>query len=62
MYTKRLIAILITVGLIILTGGCQTGKQPTTNTYSDDSELSESDTQVPEIPGGQRVNIIMPRF
>ena len=42
MYTERLVAILITVGLIILTGGCQAGKQLMTNTYSDDLELSEA--------------------
>ena len=29
MHTERLVAILITVGLIILRGGCQTGEQPT---------------------------------
>jgi len=32
MHIKRLVAILITVGLIIVTGGCQTGKQPMINT------------------------------
>ena len=42
MHAKRLIAILITVSLIILTVGCQTGKQPMINTYFDDLELSEA--------------------
>lgn len=42
MHSKRLAAILIAVGLIIVIGGCQTGKQSMTNTYSDDLELSEA--------------------
>ncbi len=42
MHRKCLIGILFTVGLIIAAGGCQTGKQPMMNTYSDDLELSEA--------------------
>ena len=42
MYSKRLLAILITVVLIIVTGGCQTGQQSMIKTDSDMLELSEA--------------------
>ena len=42
MYSKRLLAILMTAGLIIVTGGCQTGQHSMVNTYSDDLQLSEA--------------------
>ncbi|MBW2705062.1 MAG: hypothetical protein JRD84_01995 [Deltaproteobacteria bacterium] len=42
MHSKRLIAILITVGVIIITGGCQTGKQSMIKTDSNMPELSEA--------------------
>jgi hypothetical protein len=42
MHSKRLLAILITVSLFIVTGGCQTGQQSMVNTDSDMLELSEA--------------------
>ena len=42
MYSKRLLALLISVGLIIVTGGCQTGQQSMIKADSDMLELSEA--------------------
>ncbi len=39
MQSKRLLVIMITVGLAIAIGGCQTGKQSIDNAYSQDPEL-----------------------
>ena len=39
MQSKRLLAIMIAVGLTIAIGGCQTGNQSMDNAYSQDPEL-----------------------
>ena len=43
MYNARLIATWIAVGLIIVTGGCQTGQQTLNNTYSKNPQLTRAD-------------------
>jgi len=43
MHNARLLAILIAVGLIIVTGGCQTGQQTLNNTYSSNPHLTRAD-------------------
>ena len=42
MLAKRLFAILFTVGVFIVTNGCQTGQHSMTNTYSDNIYVSEA--------------------
>jgi len=43
MYNARLIATLIAVGLIIVTGGCQTGQQTLNDTYSSNPQLTRAE-------------------
>ena len=42
MHGKRLVAMMITVGVILVAGGCQTGLPSKTTAYSDDLQLSEA--------------------
>ncbi len=42
MHSKRLVAMMITVVVILVAGGCQTGQPSKTTAYSDDLQLSEA--------------------
>ena len=43
MHNTSMLATLITVGLIIVTGGCQTGQQTLNDTYSINPQLTSAD-------------------